>query len=73
MPRRASARTVTSPAPSQAHSAPQQLETPYDANIHQLRRHWKWAAFSQFFFTFSPLLAMTDVTLTVSSYFISST
>lgn len=73
MPRRTSTRTVTSSATPQASAVPQQLETPYDANIHQLRRHWKWAAFSQFFFTFSPMLAMADVTLTVSSHFIPGT
>ncbi|KAG9315126.1 hypothetical protein JVU11DRAFT_4249 [Chiua virens] len=69
MPRRISARTVTSSATPQAPATPQQLETPYDSNIHQLRRHWKWAAFSQFFFTFSPLFAMPDVSLTVLSTF----
>ncbi|KAL1701719.1 hypothetical protein EV121DRAFT_262846 [Schizophyllum commune] len=29
-----------------------------------LRTNWKWAAFSQFFFTFNPLFNMDDVTLT---------
>lgn len=72
MPRRTSTRTVTSSATPQAPVILQQLDTPYDFNIHQLRRHWKWAAFSQFFFTFSPLLAMSDVTLVVSSYLIAS-
>ncbi|KAH0833157.1 hypothetical protein J3R83DRAFT_12183 [Lanmaoa asiatica] len=62
MPRRTSTRTVTSPATPQAPAIPQ-LDTPYDSNIHQLRCHWKWAAFSQFFFTFGPLFAMPDVTL----------
>ncbi|KAF9020933.1 hypothetical protein BDZ89DRAFT_1071853 [Hymenopellis radicata] len=28
-----------------------------------LRTHWKWAAFSQFFYTFAPMLAMDDVSL----------
>ncbi|OCH94876.1 hypothetical protein OBBRIDRAFT_884431 [Obba rivulosa] len=32
-------------------------------NLQTLRRQWKWAAFSQFFHTFAPLLAMPDVTL----------
>ncbi|KAI6042453.1 hypothetical protein EDC04DRAFT_2658182 [Pisolithus marmoratus] len=32
------------------------------ANI-SLRRQWKWAAFSQFFFTFNALFAMADVAL----------
>ncbi|KAI0353807.1 hypothetical protein OH77DRAFT_1427123 [Trametes cingulata] len=34
------------------------------ANLQTLRRHWKWANFSQFFYTFAPLLAMPDVFLT---------
>ncbi|KAN0093108.1 hypothetical protein V8E55_003892 [Tylopilus felleus] len=63
MPRRISTRAVTSSATHQALPVPEQIETPYDSNIHHLRRHWKWAAFSQFFFTFGPLLAMSDVTL----------
>ncbi|OJT13886.1 hypothetical protein TRAPUB_9555 [Trametes pubescens] len=33
------------------------------ANLHTLRQHWKWANFSQFFYTFAPLLAMPDVFL----------
>ena len=36
------------------------------ANLHILRRHWKWAIFSQFFYTFAPLLNMPDVFLSVS-------
>lgn len=35
-------------------------------NLSLLRRQWKWANFSQFFFTFSQLLATPDITLTVS-------
>ena len=37
----------------------------YHDDIATLRRQWKWAAFSQFFYTFNQLLAMPDVTLTV--------
>ncbi|CCM04690.1 uncharacterized protein FIBRA_06876 [Fibroporia radiculosa] len=33
------------------------------ANIQELRRQWKWAAFSQFFYTFAPLLVAADVSL----------
>ncbi|KAJ7671700.1 hypothetical protein DFH06DRAFT_122957 [Mycena polygramma] len=33
-------------------------------NLANLRKHWKWAAFSQFFYTFSHLFAMEDVSLT---------
>ncbi|KAF8802419.1 hypothetical protein BYT27DRAFT_7112212 [Phlegmacium glaucopus] len=53
MPRRPSMpnkHTISSPPPS-------------ISNISLLRQQWKWAAFSQFFYTFSPLFAMSDVTL----------
>ncbi|KIK94218.1 hypothetical protein PAXRUDRAFT_143337 [Paxillus rubicundulus Ve08.2h10] len=65
MPRRTSNRTVTSSdaTPRVPSVVPQALETPHDSNIRQLRRHWKWAAFCQFFFTFNALFAMNDVTL----------
>lgn len=33
-------------------------------NLVTLRRNWKWAAFCQFFFTFSPLFNMDDVKIT---------
>ncbi|KAG6850263.1 hypothetical protein H0H93_015815 [Arthromyces matolae] len=61
MPRRASTRAQpqleTTPAPSlQQHSAE------HDP-LRQLRTNWKWAAFSQFFFTFDHLFAMNDVSL----------
>ncbi|KAI0759560.1 hypothetical protein BD413DRAFT_487618 [Trametes elegans] len=50
------------PAPrdiaSLAESDPQ-----WAANLHTLRTHWKWANFSQFFYTFAPLLNMPDVFL----------
>jgi len=35
-------------------------------NLALLRRQWRWAAFSQFFYTFSPLFAMNDVGVVVS-------
>ncbi|KAJ3809360.1 hypothetical protein F5876DRAFT_44013 [Lentinula aff. lateritia] len=64
MPRRTSTRSVI------AHAAPN-LSTRSAAfppqslpeNLVVLRKQWKWAAFSQFFFTFSPLFAMDDVSL----------
>ncbi|KAG1821960.1 uncharacterized protein BJ212DRAFT_1334762 [Suillus subaureus] len=63
MPRRTSTR-LTSSATPQAPSVSFQLPaSDADPNILQLRRHWKWAAFSQFFFTFNALFAMNDVTL----------
>ena len=39
---------------------------PSISNIALLRQQWKWAAFSMFFYTFSPLFAMSEVTLDVS-------
>ncbi|KAG1717855.1 uncharacterized protein EDB91DRAFT_1188088 [Suillus paluster] len=63
MPRRTSAR-LTSSATPQASSVSFQLPAQdADPSILPLRRHWKWAAFSQFFFTFNTLFAMNDVTL----------
>lgn len=40
-----------------------QSDPVWAANLQLLRRQWKWAAFSQFFYTFASLLAMNDVTL----------
>ncbi|KAF7375079.1 Phd finger domain-containing protein [Mycena sanguinolenta] len=39
-------------------------EDPFAQKLFALRTNWKWAAFSQFFFTFSHLFQMEDVTLT---------
>ena len=36
------------------------------ANLTLLRRNWKWAVFSQFYFTFAQLFAMDDVPISVS-------
>ncbi|KAI0324677.1 hypothetical protein GY45DRAFT_1375369 [Cubamyces sp. BRFM 1775] len=68
MPRRtATPATPAPPAPlpppprdpaTLAESDPQ-----WAANLATLRRHWKWANFSQFFYTFAPLLAIPDVFL----------
>ncbi|KAK0480265.1 hypothetical protein IW261DRAFT_1477011 [Armillaria novae-zelandiae] len=65
MPRRPSTRTTTthveqpthqpSAAPSTAPALPSELVV--------LRTNWKWAALSQFFFTFSQLMAMDDLSL----------
>ncbi|KAI0249853.1 hypothetical protein BJV78DRAFT_632094 [Lactifluus subvellereus] len=65
MPRRAAA--LATPAPSTpltdgTHN--QQPDHPFVAEVSLLRRQWKWAAFSQFFYTFSNLFAMPDVSLT---------
>ena len=42
------------------------LDAPFASEYHILRTHWKWANFSQFFYTFAPLLNMPDVFLSVS-------
>ncbi|KAG7089650.1 hypothetical protein E1B28_011312 [Marasmius oreades] len=65
MPRRNPARTGNS------NLAPQSIPIPPIDNAFQhfanelatLRTNWKWAAFSQFYFTFSPLFNMEEVTL----------
>ena len=72
MPRRA----VASATPNRASSNVSFRDTPvlhppdaaYNDNIAQLRTHWKWAAFSQFFYTFAQLLSVPDVALTVSAH-----
>ncbi|KAF9243566.1 hypothetical protein BU15DRAFT_42854 [Melanogaster broomeanus] len=68
MPRRTSTRTITSPSvtPQAPSVVLQPLESPYDSNTRQLRRHWKWAAFCQFFFSFNALFATNVVTLIAS-------
>lgn len=63
MPRRTSARLTSSATPQAPSVSFQFPASDADPNILQLRRHWKWAAFSQFFFTFNALFAMSDVTL----------
>ncbi|KAJ7116297.1 hypothetical protein C8R44DRAFT_792106 [Mycena epipterygia] len=65
MPRRAAPR----PAEILDPNTDQQFPIPSSSdlaaqNTAQLRTHWKWAAFSQFFYTFSHLFAMDDVSLT---------
>ncbi|KIK62360.1 hypothetical protein GYMLUDRAFT_495420 [Collybiopsis luxurians FD-317 M1] len=65
MPRRASARTAAQNAAS-SQSEPSSIFAPPQSlpeNLVVLRKQWKWAAFSQFFFTFSPMLSMDDITL----------
>jgi hypothetical protein len=44
-------------------------DTAYSDNLLLLRRQWKWAAFSQFFYTFAQLFAAPDIVLTVSILF----
>lgn len=73
MPRRAFPSLPSTPAASGsvADRTPSFLpsaepESSFAANLRTLRTNWKWAAFSQFFYTFSTLLAMPDVNLAVS-------
>lgn len=65
MPRRTSNRVIyPSSTTYQPPAVPSQPPaSSLDPNISQLRRQWQWAAFSQFFFTFNALFAMTDVAL----------
>lgn len=68
---RTSARLLTSssstPAPttSRAVQPTAQPASTAPPQLLELRRQWKWAALSQFLFTFAPLIALEDVTLVV--------
>ena len=62
MPRRTRASNTDAPL---ATSPPPPQQDAEAQNLSLLRRQWKWAAFSQFFCTFSPLFAMNDVTVSV--------
>ncbi|KAI9440096.1 hypothetical protein H4582DRAFT_1577070 [Lactarius indigo] len=65
MPRRAAASaTPATPAPLTGSTHNQQLDDPFAPQVSLLRRQWKWAAFSQFFYTFAALFALHDVSLT---------
>ncbi|KAJ6603991.1 hypothetical protein B0H10DRAFT_1957566 [Mycena sp. CBHHK59/15] len=52
-----------SPIPSESSSGLSESSELAAQNLSRLRTHWKWAAFSQFFYTFLPLFAMEDVSL----------
>ncbi|OBZ72258.1 hypothetical protein A0H81_07462, partial [Grifola frondosa] len=69
MPRRTL--TPATPVPTAPLTAPPrdisvlaQSDPQWASNLLLLRRQWKWASFSQFFYTFAPLLSMPDVSLT---------
>ncbi|EAU85649.2 hypothetical protein CC1G_10921 [Coprinopsis cinerea okayama7 len=64
MPRR-STRQIASAQQEQVPEQPlqQQLQGP-DANLFNLRRHWKWAAVTQFYYIFADLFATNDVSIT---------
>ncbi|KAF8638187.1 hypothetical protein AX17_002384 [Amanita inopinata Kibby_2008] len=61
MPRRRNTAPFTTE--SQRQLTPIPTPPTFSENLAILRTQWKWAAFSQFFFTFSPLFAMNDVSL----------
>ncbi|TFK47754.1 hypothetical protein OE88DRAFT_1738283 [Heliocybe sulcata] len=54
------ASAIASPTP---HATQTPVPSSSDPDLALLRRQWKWAAFSQFFYTFSKLFAMEDVTI----------
>ncbi|KAH9999208.1 hypothetical protein BJV74DRAFT_176427 [Russula compacta] len=65
MPRRAAAlATPATSTPLTDISHNPQQDDPFAAEVSLLRRQWKWAAFSQFFYTFASLFAIPDVSLT---------
>ncbi|KAF8274826.1 hypothetical protein EI94DRAFT_1768633 [Lactarius quietus] len=61
MPRRAAASaTPATPTPLTDNI---HIDDPFAPQVALLRRQWKWAAFSQFFYTFATLFAMPNVSL----------
>ena len=69
MPRRAPAlATPSTSTPLTDLSHNPQLDDPFATETSLLTRQWKWAAFSQFFYTFAALFAMPDVSLTVCHF-----
>ncbi|KDR79058.1 hypothetical protein GALMADRAFT_244816 [Galerina marginata CBS 339.88] len=62
MPRRSKTR-ASNPHTSVTTSPPPPQHDSQSENLVLLRRQWRWAAFSQFFYTFSPLFAMGDITI----------
>ena len=73
MPPRRTATPATPAPPAPLPPTPRDLallaesDPQWADNIRTLRRHWKWANFSQFFYSFADLLAMSDVFLVVST------
>ncbi|KAJ7844367.1 hypothetical protein B0H14DRAFT_2278678, partial [Mycena olivaceomarginata] len=64
MPRRAAPKPAESLDPDARQlDYPAEEADPSVKNLAQLRTNWKWAAFSQFFYTFSHLFQMEDVSL----------
>lgn len=72
MPRRIATRNSTADsATPHAPSPGLAPQTFLPSDVLELRRQWKWAAFSQFFFTFAPLFNMDDVSIAVSTLLLS--
>ena len=70
MPRRAAAlATPAASTPLTDGTLIQQSDDPFASQVSLLRRQWKWAVFSQFFYTFATVFAMPDVSLTVRHLF----
>lgn len=71
MPRRAAALATpaTTSTPLTDGTLIPQSDDPFASQVSLLRRQWKWAVFSQFFYTFATLFAMPDVSLTVRHLF----
>lgn len=70
MPRRAAAlATPTTSTPLTDGALIPQSDDPFASQVSLLRHQWKWAVFSQFFYTFSTLFAMPDVSLAVRHLF----
>ncbi len=70
MPRRAAA--LATPATSTPLTDSTHIphsDDPFASQVSLLRRQWKWAAFSQFFYTFATLFAMPGVSLNVRPLF----
>jgi hypothetical protein len=73
MPRRAAAlATPATSTPLTDGTLIPQSDDPFTSQVSLLRRQWKWAVFSQFFYTFATLFAMPDVSLTVRQFSVSS-
>ncbi|KAF8650986.1 hypothetical protein AX16_004972 [Volvariella volvacea WC 439] len=64
MPRRSSTRpTQLIDAATDSPASTPLLPSPHHQHIATLRTNWKWAAFSQFFITFAPVIANPDITI----------
>ena len=67
MPRRPAPPASSTPLTDGTHNP--QSDDPFVTQVTLLRRQWKWAVFSQFFYTFATLFAMPDVSLSARHLF----